>query len=111
MSNKILAVSDPILQRIVHNLTSKMKLKRIYLFGSRARGDHGEDSDYDLVVVVGSSRQSKLQRSAMARTAIGSVGVAVDVVVLTEREFTEASQEYGTLAEIVSSEGREFELG
>ena len=27
-------------------------LLRIYLFGSRARGDDGPDSDYDLLVVV-----------------------------------------------------------
>ncbi len=28
------------------------KVKAVYLFGSRARGDHGADSDYDLLLVV-----------------------------------------------------------
>lgn len=28
------------------------KVKAVYLFGSRARGDYREDSDYDLLLVV-----------------------------------------------------------
>jgi predicted nucleotidyltransferase len=110
MNQKLRASSDPTLQVIVQRLYSKIKPKRIYLFGSRARSDHSEDSDYDLVAVIGSSKQSKLERSAKARTAIGSVGAAVDVIVLTEREFEQASRECGSLVEIIESEGREIDL-
>lgn len=111
MSKKRTSVKDHTLDLIVRNLLAKMKLKRLYLFGSRARGDHSVESDYDLVAVVGSSRLSKLERSAKARTAIGSVRAAVDIVVLTEDEFKTASSESGTLAELALSEGREIALG
>lgn len=30
----------------------RKRIQAIWLFGSRARGDHGPDSDYDLLIVV-----------------------------------------------------------
>jgi predicted nucleotidyltransferase len=110
MNQKLRATSNPTLQLIVQRLYSKIKPKKVYLFGSRARSDHHQDSDYDLVAVVSNSKQSKLERSAKARTAIGSVGAAVDIIVLTEKEFEQASREYGSLVEIIESEGREIDL-
>lgn len=110
-AHKHTKIKDPTLDLIVKNLTSSMKLKSLYLFGSRARGDHDSDSDYDLVAVIGNSKQSKLERSAKARTAIGRVGAAVDIIVLTEREFEQSSREYGGLVEIIESEGQEIDIG
>jgi Integrase core domain/Nucleotidyltransferase domain len=43
---------DPILAEIVRRLIEALQPERIYLFGSRARGEAGADSDYDLMVVV-----------------------------------------------------------
>lgn len=103
--------NDPTLDLIVKNLTSSMKLKSLYLFGSRAREDHHSDSDYDLVAVVKSSILSKFERSTKARTVIGSVSAAVDVVVLTEQEFKADVKEPGTLAQIAFSEGRKIDIG
>ena len=45
-------IDDPILAEMVRRLTDAFAPERIYLFGSRARGDAGADSDYDLMVVV-----------------------------------------------------------
>lgn len=44
--------SDPVLSEIVRRLVAAYEPERIYLFGSKARGDEGPDSDYDLLVVV-----------------------------------------------------------
>jgi len=43
---------DPLLGEIVRRLTEVYRPKRIYLFGSTARGDAGPDSDYDLMIVL-----------------------------------------------------------
>lgn len=41
-----------------HHFPSQ-KVKAVYLFGSRARGDHRADSDYDLLLVVRDSFTSQ----------------------------------------------------
>ena len=45
-------VDDPALFEAVRRLVAAYQPERIYLFGSVARGDAGQDSDYDLLVVV-----------------------------------------------------------
>lgn len=37
--------------RIVGVIAADYGMKRVYIFGSRARGDNTEDSDYDFLVV------------------------------------------------------------
>ncbi len=39
-----------------------IKVKAIYLFGSRARGDYFKDSDIDLIIVTDSLKGSKIER-------------------------------------------------
>ena len=48
------ALADPILARIRRELEALYgaRLKRVLLYGSRARGDHQPDSDYDVIVVL-----------------------------------------------------------
>jgi hypothetical protein len=44
-------VSDEILAEIVQTIVAEVDPERIYLFGSRARGDERPDSDVDLLIV------------------------------------------------------------
>jgi len=46
--------TDPVLARLKAELTALYgaRLKQVLLYGSRARGDHREDSDYDVLVVL-----------------------------------------------------------
>jgi uncharacterized protein len=52
MSNA--SVLDPVLVRLKAELMALYgpRLKQVLLYGSRARGDHREDSDYDVLVVL-----------------------------------------------------------
>jgi predicted nucleotidyltransferase len=45
---------DPILARVKRELVALYgpRLKQMLLYGSRARGDHRDDSDYDVLVVL-----------------------------------------------------------
>ena len=46
--------ADPVLARFRNAVVEAYgdRLERIVLFGSRARGDHGPDSDYDIAVFI-----------------------------------------------------------
>jgi predicted nucleotidyltransferase len=78
---------DPILQEMVRRLGEALHPERIYLFGSRARGEAGPESDYDLLVVVPGSDLPGYRRDQLAGQALRGVGAAKDVLVLTRAEF------------------------
>ena len=58
---KPLTLGDPVLERISDAVVDRFRPRRIILFGSRARGDGRDDSDYDVVVELEttSPRESK----------------------------------------------------
>ena len=49
-----MATNDPVLRRFREELDRAYgdRIERVVLFGSRARGDHREDSDYDIAVFL-----------------------------------------------------------
>lgn len=63
-------ISDPVLHRFRIALDEVFgdRLERVVLFGSRARGDAGEDSDYDVAVFLRhfGSRWEEVDRIAPA---------------------------------------------
>ena len=61
-----LTAEDPVLADIVRRLVETFEPERIYLFGSKARGDEGPGSDYDLMVIVADSAPPERRRSRLA---------------------------------------------
>jgi uncharacterized protein len=49
-----IAPTDPVLARLKAEIAALYgpRLKQVLLYGSRARGDHRADSDYDVLVVL-----------------------------------------------------------
>lgn len=96
---------DPILAEILHRLTGAFQPERVYLFGSRARGEAGPDSDYDLLMVVKESGLPRYRREQEAfRTLIG-VGAPKDILVLTREEFDRKRTVVSSLPAAVEREG------
>lgn len=54
------------LTRIIDRLIEAYEPERIYLFGSKARGDYGPDSDFDLLVIVPNDAPEDRKRSRLA---------------------------------------------
>jgi excisionase family DNA binding protein len=79
------ATLDPWLPMIVGRIVRVANPAKIVLFGSRARGDAREDSDYDLLVIVDAASNRRALRIAIRRS-FDDLAVAADVVVATAEE-------------------------
>ena len=99
-------VADPLLDEAVRRLVDAFRPEQIYLFGSRARGDSREDSDYDLMVVVSDSDLPPHRRAQHAHLALRNVHVAADILVWTRQEFDRFLPVVGSLAATIVREGR-----
>lgn len=76
---------------IVLQVTEKARavfpaLRRLLLFGSRARGDARPDSDYDLLVVTPLPDGAR-NRTVALRMALLDLDATFDIVVMTPKEF------------------------
>ncbi len=95
-----------LIKEIVGRLAQGLHPERIYLFGSRARDQAGEDSDIDLLVVVPDSDLPRHQREALSYDLLWGLTTPIDVIVLTRAEFQRASRVKTLLAATVQAEGQ-----
>ena len=97
---------DLALAEIVRRLVAAYEPERIYLFGSKARGDAGPDSDYNLMVVVPDDAPPVRRRSRLAYEALRGTGRAADVLVCTRSSFDSRLHVRASLPATIVSEGR-----
>ena len=97
---------DPVLAEIVRRLREAYRPERIYLFGSKARGDAGPDSDYDLLVVVPDDAPRERQTSRLAYEVLWGTGTAADVLVWPRGRFDSRVHLKASLPATVEREGK-----
>lgn len=95
--------NDP-LDRITRVLVERFRPQRVALFGSRARGDAHDASDYDIMVVVEDASQPGLE--GRMRDAVSGCGASVDIIVRDARRFEEDRDDVGTMVYAVEHGGR-----
>lgn len=96
---------DPVLVEIVRRLVNGCQPQRIYLFGSRARGDGDSDSDYDILVVVSDSSRPFHKRAQEAFRLLCGIDASKEVLVLTASEFERKLSVKTSLAATAAAEG------
>ena len=101
-----LTPEDPALDEIVRRLVASYHPLEVYLFGSKARGDSGPDSDYDLLVVVPDDAPPERKRSRLAYEVLRGTGRAADVLVCTRSYFEPRRSLKASLPGTVVREGR-----
>ncbi|MBU2446194.1 MAG: nucleotidyltransferase domain-containing protein [Bacteroidetes bacterium] len=90
MNNNIIENKNLIL---LEYLKEKFKIKYpdfkvLYLFGSRARGDYSQDSDFDLVAIFDSVDKDKdFKIFGIISEAEYKFDTLIDIQILTEEEF------------------------
>lgn len=97
---------DPVLAEIVHRLVAAYQPERVYLFGSKARGDAGPDSDYDLMVVVPDSAPPEARRSRLAYEVLWEVATAADVLAWPRGRFDSRLHLKASLPATILREGK-----
>jgi len=105
MSNLSGSSADSKLTEITSRLVRACQPERIYLFGSKARGDAGPDSDYDLLVIVPDDASPERRRSRLAYQALRGTAVAADVLVWTRSAFDSRLHLRASLPSTVVAEG------
>jgi predicted nucleotidyltransferase len=97
---------DPVLDEILRRLVASYRPLEVYLFGSKARGESGPDSDYDLLVVVPDDAPPERRRSRLAYEVVRGTGAAADVLVCTRSYFEPRRSLKASLPGTVVREGR-----
>lgn len=82
--------TEQILRAMVERIEGIARPERVILFGSRARGDARDNSDFDLLVIA-ESDEPRYRRSAPLYAALADVPVEADVLVHTPAEVREWS--------------------
>jgi len=79
---------DRLLEEMLVRIRGQGPVERVILFGSRARGEAGPESDFDLLVIK-ESEEPRYRRSAPFYTAMADMPVEVEIVVYTPEEVRE----------------------
>ena len=80
--------------------------EEVWLYGSRARGTHGPDSDWDLLVVVPDHTPERLLDLSEAWAVTGDLRPCVEVYPVIRSDFDEGRQLVGSIARVATLEGR-----
>lgn len=103
--NKQMLADDRVLAELVRRLVEAFHPEKIFLFGSKARGEAGPDSDYDLLVLVGDEAPPERRRSRLAYQALRGTRTAADVLVWSRKEFDRRLHLTASLPAVVNREG------
>jgi uncharacterized protein len=96
-----------ILKKISKSIHSNDPSAEAILFGSRARGDHGEDSDWDILILVDNDRVTN-EIEDKFRDELYSIELESGQIISTfiySKDYWKNSLKYSPLYKNVTSEG------
>jgi predicted nucleotidyltransferase len=101
------ALSSGLIDEIVRRVTSAVHPLRVILFGSAAREEMGPNSDVDLLIVMPDGTRRR-DASRKAFRALSGLGIAKDVIVVTESDLREFGQNPSLVIKPALEQGREI---
>jgi predicted nucleotidyltransferase len=106
MKKTIGTPDESTIQEIVQRIVEAVAPEKIILFGSAARGQMGDDSDLDLLVVKAGVHRRRTAQT-IGRHLIGvAPGIPKDVVVVTPEDIARYSDTIGFIIRPALREGR-----
>jgi predicted nucleotidyltransferase len=97
--------SEPRLAKLVGLARERFGARQVWLFGSRARGDHDAESDWDILLMLPDDAPDADLEPGRAWRIGRDAGLVADVVVDREGDVIEAMEVPNTLAFALRREG------
>ena len=94
-----------LLDEVTRRIVESVRPQRVLLFGSAARGRMSKDSDLDMLVVMRKSVHRRQTAQKIYRNLHGT-GIAVDIIVATEKDLEKYGERAGTILKSALQEGR-----
>jgi len=95
---------DPVAERVVEKIAAEVRPEKIYLFGSRASGVAGPESDVD-ILLVHAGEETPREIRLKTHQLFPRPSFSLDVFVLSSNEFEAQRRVPNTLAREVSETG------
>ena len=89
------------IRRFLSAIKKKFRPSKVILFGSRARGDYMEESDYDLLIVSNEFAKYDWRERIIEVIKLADGKFSLDVICLTEEEFEKRKKELSIVNEAV----------
>lgn len=112
MNQKLLQNNETVFKfkNVISHL--EIPISRIYLFGSRAKGNQNPDSDYDFLVLLSNIRDTELikkyRRTIVLKVHSEIPNIPFDILVKNLEEFDSYKLEINTLYNEIFNEGIEI---
>jgi predicted nucleotidyltransferase len=95
-------------ETLIERIVAAAHPERIILFGSRARGDHRPDSDFDVLVVFSEPISQPWTVARNLRAAVGVIGYGKDIIVTDHQHLQEEATLNGSIIGMALREGQEL---
>jgi predicted nucleotidyltransferase len=89
------------IEDFLERVRRKLKPEKIILFGSRARGEALEESDYDLIIVSRVFENKSMHERIVEVLRLHEGRIAIEPICLTPEEFERKSREICIVREAV----------
>jgi predicted nucleotidyltransferase len=98
---------DPFLRKLVDLFVKEYRPERIYLFGSKARGEAGCYSDYDVMIIVPDDTPKSIRETGRAHKLMWKADLTepVDVLVWSKSRFEAVTHLKASLPAVILEEG------
>ena len=95
------------IQSIIRKVLAGIELEKVILFGSRARGDFIEESDYDILIIVKDrlNIKEKIRLTKQLRQKFAKEGIDADIIIKSKDEIEYYRDKIGSVIKSALEEG------
>jgi len=92
---------------LLKGMLQRHDYEKIILFGSRARGDSSEKSDYDFMIIMKNNLipREKIKLSSLLRKKLAKKGIDADLVIKSKDELYDYKTKIGSVVREALKEG------
>ena len=103
-------LAEPRLLQLIESCKTEIKAIQVWLFGSRARGDHHQYSDWDLLAVIEDDAPERIENPGTTYELCEKSGVHADLLAVRYSDFISALDTVNTISYAVKREGIRLDI-